>query len=194
MSLCLIDVHGDIEGDFEWVEDLPKNRKEFLIAIKELEKIKEEIKQMPNESWCDCDTVDREKLLNKIDKHISELKGEYKMGELTTKEIIEELRKGMPTFDSTDEECERYTEAYKMAIKALEQEPCNVNNMVHISERIKIANNASIYTLEKIKDKMMDDGAYFQEVEGHTDFVKGISHCIDIVEKELLRRSQNGQN
>lgn len=25
MSLCLIDVHGDIEGDFEWVVDLPKN-------------------------------------------------------------------------------------------------------------------------------------------------------------------------
>ena len=39
--------------------------------------------------------------------------------------------------------------------------------------------------IEKIKDKMMDDGAYFQEVEGHTDFVKGISHCIDIAEKEL---------
>ena len=25
MSLCLIDVHGDIEGDFEWVIDLPRN-------------------------------------------------------------------------------------------------------------------------------------------------------------------------
>ena len=25
MSLCLIDVHGDIEGDFDWVVDLPRN-------------------------------------------------------------------------------------------------------------------------------------------------------------------------
>ena len=25
MSLCVIDVHGDIEGDFEWVVDLPRN-------------------------------------------------------------------------------------------------------------------------------------------------------------------------
>ena len=24
MSLCLIDVHGDIEGDFEWAEELPR--------------------------------------------------------------------------------------------------------------------------------------------------------------------------
>lgn len=47
--------------------------------------------------------------------------------------------------------------------------------------------DGAIEELKKIKDKMMDDGAYFREVEGHTDFVKGISHCIDIVEKELLR-------
>ena len=42
---------------------------------------------------------------------------------MTREEAVEELRKGMPTFDSTDEECERYAEAYNMAIKALEQEP-----------------------------------------------------------------------
>ena len=51
---------------------------EISCAVDELEKIKEEIKQMPNESWHDCYTVDREKLLNKIDKRISELKGDKK--------------------------------------------------------------------------------------------------------------------
>lgn len=50
-----------------------------------------------------------------------------------------------------------------------------------------------IIELEKIKDEMMNDGAYFQEVEGHTDFVKGISHCINIVEKELTEL-KGGQN
>ncbi len=43
---------------------------------------------------------------------------------MTNQEAIKELQKGMPTFDATDEECERYVEAYNMAIKALEQEPC----------------------------------------------------------------------
>ena len=78
MSLCLINVHGDIEGDFEWVEDLPKDSKEFLIAIVELEKLKSEI------FWSEI-TDKREyitywKALNHcceiIDKHIAELKGE----------------------------------------------------------------------------------------------------------------------
>ena len=85
MSLCLIDVHGDIEGDFEWVEDLPKNRGEFLIAIAELKQIKAEFDNDLNlykneyddtyncsldyiKGIITCKTI--------IDKHITELKGE----------------------------------------------------------------------------------------------------------------------
>lgn len=57
----------------QWYE---KGRKHG--AIEELEKIGAEIMQMKNESktfWNTCDTVDREELLNIIDKHITELKG-----------------------------------------------------------------------------------------------------------------------
>lgn len=39
---------------------------------------------------------------------------------MTREEAIKELQKGMPTENATDEECERYVEAYNMAIKALE--------------------------------------------------------------------------
>ena len=77
MNLCLIDVHGDIEGDFEWVEDLPKDRKEFLIAIAEIEKIRTEIEDIEEpdhdfEGFYYC----WNRALKIINKHIYELKGE----------------------------------------------------------------------------------------------------------------------
>lgn len=73
--------YDEQHADYNWSEfneacgivmDLLENNK----IIDELEKIKAEIKQMPNESWNDCDTVDRKELLYRIDKRIAELKGE----------------------------------------------------------------------------------------------------------------------
>ena len=47
------------------------------------------------------------------------------------------------------------------AIKALEQKPI----------------------LDKIIDEIMDTGAYEQEVNGNTEFLKGINYCLDIIDK-----------
>ena len=84
MSLCLIDVHGDIEGDFEWVEDLPKNRKEFLIAIKELKEIEEKIGIYESDCMLSCSDINCKacnkimfgSIHNIINRHISKLKGD----------------------------------------------------------------------------------------------------------------------
>lgn len=73
------------------------------------------------------------------------------MGELTTKEIIEELRKGMPTSDSSDEECERYEKAYNMAIEML--------------ERTKPIDELVVDELENIKAEIRWIGLYNEQIE-----------------------------
>lgn len=51
--------------------------------------------------------------------------------------------------------------AIKEAIKTLEQEPI----------------------LDKLRDEIMDTGAYEQEVNGNTEFLKGINYCIGVIDK-----------
>ena len=52
-------------------------------------------------------------------------------------------------------------EALDMAIKALEQETI----------------------LDKIRAEIMDTGAYEQEVNGKTEFLKGINYCLSVIDK-----------
>ena len=51
--------------------------------------------------------------------------------------------------------------AFSMAIKALEQESL----------------------LDKVRDEIMDTGAYEQEVNGNTEFLKGINYCLGVIDK-----------
>ena len=37
--------------------------------------------------------------------------------------------------------------------------------------------------LDKIRDEIMDTGAYEQEVNGKTEFLKGINYCLDVIDK-----------
>ena len=53
--------------------------------------------------------------------------------------------------------------ALDAAIKALEQEQESM--------------------LDKIIDKIMDTGAYEQEVNGKTEFLKGINYCLGVIDK-----------
>lgn len=55
----------------------------------------------------------------------------------------------------------RHDEAIDVAIKALEQEDI----------------------LEKIVAEIEDTGAYEQEVNGETEYVKGITYCLNIIDK-----------
>ena len=51
--------------------------------------------------------------------------------------------------------------ALDMAIKALEQESI----------------------IDKLRDEIMDTGAYEQEVNGDTEFLKGINYCLGVIDK-----------
>jgi hypothetical protein len=37
--------------------------------------------------------------------------------------------------------------------------------------------------LDKIRAEIMDTGAYEQEVNGKTEFLKGINYCLNIIDK-----------
>ena len=52
-------------------------------------------------------------------------------------------------------------EALVMAIKALEKEPI----------------------IDKLIDEIIDTGAYEQEVNGNTEFLKGINYCLGVIDK-----------
>lgn len=39
--------------------------------------------------------------------------------------------------------------------------------------------------LEKIKEEIEDTGAYEQAVHGKTEFLKGITYCLNIIDKHL---------
>jgi hypothetical protein len=41
----------------------------------------------------------------------------------------------------------------------------------------------SVDVLDKIRAEIMDTGAYEQEVNGKTEFLKGIGYCLDIIDK-----------
>ena len=55
----------------------------------------------------------------------------------------------------------RINTALDMAIEALDQESM----------------------LDKIIDEIMDTGAYEQEVNGNTEFLKGINYCLGVIDK-----------
>ena len=37
--------------------------------------------------------------------------------------------------------------------------------------------------IDKIRDEIMDTGAYEQEVNGNTEFLKGINYCLSVIDK-----------
>lgn len=50
-----------------------------------------------------------------------------------------------------------------------------------IKEAIKALEQESI--IDKIRDEIMDTGAYEQEVNGNTEFLKGINYCLGVIDK-----------
>ena len=60
-------------------------------------------------------------------------------------------------------------EAYGYVIKALEQEPI----------------------LDKVIAEIMDTGAYEQEVNGNTEFLKGINYCLSVIDKYKVESEES---
>ena len=50
-----------------------------------------------------------------------------------------------------------------------------------IKEAIKALEQESI--IDKLRDEIMDTGAYEQEVNGNTEFLKGINYCLGVIDK-----------
>ena len=50
-----------------------------------------------------------------------------------------------------------------------------------IKEAIKALEQESI--IDKLRDEIIDTGAYEQEVNGDTEFLKGINYCLDVIDK-----------
>ena len=81
---------------------------------------------------------------------------------MTKEEAISVIKSECYIFNPLDlDKSTRVNTALDMAIKALEQE--------------------SIF--DKIRDEIMDTGAYEQEVNGNTEFLKGINYCLEIIDK-----------
>ena len=55
----------------------------------------------------------------------------------------------------------------------------NINTALDIA--IKALDQESI--IDKIRDEIMDTGAYEQEVNGNTEFLKGINYCLGVIDK-----------
>lgn len=49
---------------------------------------------------------------------------------------------------------------------------------------IKAIEKAS--ALDKIRREIMDTGAYEQEVHGKTEFLKGITYCLNVIDKYMI--------
>ena len=81
---------------------------------------------------------------------------------MTRKEAIGVIKSECYIFNPLDfDRSTKVNTALDMAIEALDQESI----------------------IDKIRDEIMDTGAYEQEVNGNTEFLKGISYCLGVIDK-----------
>ena len=81
---------------------------------------------------------------------------------MTREEAIDVIKSECYVFNPLDfDRSTKINTALYMAIKALEQESI----------------------IDKLRDEIMDTGAYEQEVNGNTEFLKGINYCLGVIDK-----------
>ena len=81
---------------------------------------------------------------------------------MTREEAIGVIKSDCYVFNPLDfDRSTKINTALDMAIKALEQESI----------------------IDKLRDDIMDTGAYEQEVNGKTEFLKGINYCLGVIDK-----------
>ena len=63
--------------------------------------------------------------------------------------------------------------------------PLNLDMSTRINTSLDMAIEAldQESMLDKIRDEIMDTGAYEQEVNGETEFLKGINYCLGVIDK-----------
>ena len=81
---------------------------------------------------------------------------------MTREEAINVIKSECYIFNPLDfDRSTKINTALDIAIKALDQESI----------------------IDKIRDEIMDTGAYEQEVNGNTEFLKGINYCLGVIDK-----------
>ena len=81
---------------------------------------------------------------------------------MTRKEAINVIKSECYVFNPLNfDRSTKINTALDMAIKALDQESI----------------------IDKIRAEIMDTGAYEQEVNGNTEFLKGINYCLGVIDK-----------
>ena len=81
---------------------------------------------------------------------------------MTNKDAISVIKSECYVFNPLDfDRSTKINTALDVAIKALEQESI----------------------IDKLRDEIMDTGAYEQEVNGNTEFLKGINYCLGVIDK-----------
>ena len=81
---------------------------------------------------------------------------------MTREEAIDVIKSECYVFNPLDfDRSTKINTALDVAIKALEQESI----------------------IDKLRDEIMDTGAYEQEVNGNTEFLKGINYCLGVIDK-----------
>lgn len=78
-------------------------------------------------------------------------------------------------------------EAYKVAIKALEQDTVSFDFELYEAGLMGMP-EGTIEILDKIRAEIIDTGAYEQEVNGKTEFLKGINYCLSVIDKYMVEK------
>lgn len=87
------------------------------------------------------------------------------------------------TREELKEHCQRQIQQFERVEKIM---PVTPNDWKRYEEHkliLELLEQGSI--LEKIKAEIEDTGAYEQEVHGKTEFLKGITYCLNIIDKHL---------
>lgn len=83
--------------------------------------------------------------------------------------------------------------ALGMAIKALEQDTVPFDFELYQAGLMCLPKDI-VEVLDKIKAEIEDTGAYEQEVNGKTEFLKGINYCLSVIDKYTTEKECDKKN
>lgn len=154
INICLEALKEHEDGSDAWFD-----------VMRDVAELKESKKKKPCE-----DVVSRKAVLNLAkDLTFKDVEGmEHYKYRCIAVEDVEELPPATPDLSSLRE----INEALTKRVKYLE-------NM----ERYAMPGNLTSPILEKIRSEIIDSGAYEQEVNGKTEFLKGIDYCLGVIDK-----------
>lgn len=84
---------------------------------------------------------------------------------------------------SRAEECRKCAENYRQLAEWLKDYKRLREHIRWMKDWTKCSDNLPDMDVDKIRAEIMDTGAYEQEVNGKTEFLKGINYCLSVIDK-----------